>query len=306
MARPLPPLDLLIGFEAAARQLSFSKAGDEVFVTQSAISRQVKKLEEYLGFALFERRHRALELTEQGRVLFEVASELLSRLSATVESLRKVPEVQRIKVSTTTSFASLWLVPRLAKFRGQCPEIALHIEADNRIVDLKRGVVDLSIRYCLPDQISPETDIHLSGEEIFPVCSPALLRSSGRTLTCLEDLRHLTLLHLSDPQNSLPWLQWSTWLKGMGTDVTAGDIGMRFSHFDQMIQAATMCHGVALGRSPLLDHLLDEGVLVAPLGKRLASPRSFYLCRGLRRDASVNAFVDWLQTSIARQEPVKS
>jgi LysR family transcriptional regulator, glycine cleavage system transcriptional activator len=300
MARPLPPLDLLIGFEAAARQLSFSKAGEEVFVTQSAISRQVKKLEEYLGLVLFERRHRALELTEQGRVLFEVVTESLARLSDTVESLRKEPTLRGVKVSTTTSFASLWLVPHLARFRALHPDIALHIEADNRVVDLKQGIVDLTIRYCTPDQVAQDDTICLSGEEIFPVCSPALLRRGGRTLSQVDDLRHHTLLHLNDPQNAWPWLQWSHWLEGVGAEMPVGDVGIRFSHLDQIIQAATMGHGVALGSSPLVDHLLEEGSLVAPLAQKLRSPRSFFLCQGARHDAPVKAFTQWLQTAIAR------
>ena len=305
MARPLPPLDLLIGFEAAARQLSFSRAGEEVFVTQSAISRQVKKLEEYLGLVLFERRHRALELTEQGRVLYEVVSESLARLSDTVEGLRKETAHPRLRVSTTTWFAALWLVPRLARFRAQCPEVALHIDADNRLVDLKQGAVDLAIRYCVPDAVSSDSDLCLSGEEVFPVCSPALLRRSGRQLTCVDDLHHHTLLHLGDPQNAWPWLQWSQWFEGVGSAMpqNGDDIGFRFSHLDQMIQAATMGHGVALGSSPLVDSFLEEGVLVAPLKERVISPRSFFACHGPRRDAAVQAFVSWLQASMGRSRP---
>ncbi|MEO6918181.1 MAG: LysR substrate-binding domain-containing protein [Collimonas sp.] len=302
MARPLPPLDLLVGFESAARQCSFSKAGEEIFVTQSAVSRQVKKLEEFLGLALFERRHRSLELTEQGRVLYEVVGDSLARLSDIVEILRKETTYRRLKVSTTTSFASLWLVPRLAQFQAHCPEVSLHIEADNRVVDLKQGVVDMSIRYCMPDAVSAESSVFLSGEEIFPVCSPALLRRGGRKLTCVDDLRHHTLLHLNDPQNSWPWLQWQHWLENVEAGVPMGDLGFRFSHFDQIIQAAVMGHGVALGSSPLVNFFLEEGTLVAPLKERLVSPRSFFACHGAKRDASVQVFVDWLRTSLERAE----
>lgn len=301
MARSLPPLDLLIGFEAAARQLSFSKAADEVFVTQSAISRQVKKLEEFVGVALFERRHRSLELTEEGRMLFQVASETLARLSQAVESLRDEPSNRSIKISTTTSFASLWLVPRLARFREQHPDIAIYIEADNRIVDLKQGVVDLAIRYCAADQINPDIDICLSTEEVFPVCSPSLLRRSGRTINRIEDLRHHTLLHLSDTQNAWPWLQWPQWLAGAGAPGPVPDIGLRFSHLDQMIHAATMGHGIALGTSPLVNYLLEEGALVEPLSPRLVSPRSFYICQGPRSDRAVSSLVDWLMTAVGTQ-----
>lgn len=300
MARRLPSLDLLIGFEAAARQLSFSKAGEEVFVTQSAISRQVKKLEEYLGQVLFERRHRGLELTEQGRVLYEVVNESLTRLSDTVESLRKAHVPRGVKVSTTTSFASLWLVPRLARLRAQCPDLDMHIEADNRLVDPKQGTVDLVIRYCSRDQGNQSDLTLLCEEEIFPVCSPALLRRGGRTLNQVDDLRHHTLLHLGDPHNAWPWLQWSNWVAANGASMPAGDIGIRFSHFDQLVQAAAMGHGVALGSSPLVDHLLEEGMLVAPLGLKVRSPRAFYLGVGLRQDNAVLAFTQWLQNTIVK------
>lgn len=299
MRRPLPPLDLLIGFEAAARQLSFSRAGDEVFVTQSAISRQVKKLEDFLGIALFERRHRSLELTQAGRELFDVVSETLSRLTHTVDILRKDPARLSVKISTTTAFASLWLVPRLARFRDLHPEIAIHLEADNRIIDLKQGVADLAIRYCGPDQIDPKTDVRLAIEEIFPVCSPSLLLRGGRAIDCVQDLHRHTLLHLSDSQNAWPWLQWTHWLTACHSVVPTPHVGLRFSHFDQMIYAASMGHGVALGSSPLVNHLLEEGSLVAPLGIRVESPRGFYICRGPGHNEAVDVFVQWLLQSVA-------
>ncbi|AOY01925.1 LysR substrate-binding domain-containing protein [Jeongeupia sp. USM3] len=299
MARPLPPLDLLIGFEAAARQLSFSKAGEEIFLTQSAVSRQIRKLEEHLGLALFERRPRTLALTEQGQLLFEVVSGTLAQLSDTVESLRTRPQNQELTISTTTAFSALWLVPRLARLRAQYPEMALHIEADPRLVDLTQGRIDLSIRYCAPEQAPAGSSILLSGEAVFPVCSPALLRRNGRKLGSVADLRHHTLLHLADPDNAWPWLLWSSWFSDIGADLQVGDIGFRFSQLDQMIQAAVRGHGVALGCSPLVDHLLDEGVLVAPLAERVISPRSFYLCHGPRRDATVAAFVGWVQSAMS-------
>ncbi len=302
MSRPLPPLDLLIGFESAARQLSFSKAGEEIYVTQSAVSRQVKKLEDYLGLVLFERRHRALELTENGRVLFEAVSESLSRLSDVVASLRKDTTQGAIKVSTTTSFAALWLVPRLARFRAQCPEIALNIDAENRVIDLKQGTVDIAIRYCSADLVSSDTDVCLSHEEVFPVCSPALLSRSGRKLNCVEDLQHHTLLRLGDPQNAWPWLQWPYWLEKVGVQLPMNDIGFRFSQLDQMVQAAVMGHGVALGNSPLVDLLLEEGLLVAPLSEKITSPRAYYLCFGSKRNPSIQAFADWLSHLMDKSE----
>jgi LysR family glycine cleavage system transcriptional activator len=294
LAKPLPPLDLLIGFEAAARQLSFSKAADEVCVTQSAISRQVKKLEAFIGEPLFERHHRALQLTEKGRILYDVASQTLVTLARAVEDLRVDKYRRSVKISTTTSFASLWLVPRLANFRDAHPDIAVYLEADNRVVDLKQGSVDLAIRYCTPDQVKFMDATCLSTETIFPVCSPELLRRSGRCINRVEDLQHHALLHLSDAQQAWPWLQWSHWLSQIGSTAPVADIGLRFSHYDQLVHAATMGHGIALGSSPLVDHLLAEGMLVAPLAQRAQSPRAFFICQGTRPNSAVSALVTWL------------
>ncbi|WP_029554003.1 LysR substrate-binding domain-containing protein [Verminephrobacter aporrectodeae] len=298
MSRPLPPLDLLVGFEAAARLLSFSKAGDEVFVTQSAISRQVKKLEEYLGLALFERQHRSLVLTESGRVLFEVSGEALARLSTTVESLRRGQSEQGVRISTTSSFAALWLVPHLSRFKAQYPDVALHVSADNRVRDLSHGGADLAVRYCAPEQAMSVEHVLLSGEDVFPVCSPALLRR--RSLARIEDLGQHSLLHLEDTQNAWPWLQWTHWIRAAGGNAQALDAGLRWSHFDQLVQAAAMGHGVALGRAPLVNHLLHEGLLVAPLSQRVPSPRSFFLRYGARRDAAVDAVATWLQEALGQ------
>jgi LysR family transcriptional regulator, glycine cleavage system transcriptional activator len=298
MTRNLPNLALLIGFEAAARHLSFSKAGDEVCLTQSAVGRQVKKLEEYVGLSLFERKTRSLELTEQGRILFEVVSESLARLSDTIESLRHRPSACGLKVATTTSFASMWLIPRLARFRALCPEVLLHIEADNRVVNVEPGAADLAISYRDEDLALGSAEVLLSREVLFPVCSPALLRRLGSQLDVAQDLRHHILLHLADPDHEWPWLQWPDWLSSVGVDASGIDTGLRFSHLDQVLQSAVMGHGVALGSSPLVDHWLESGVLVAPLPQRVRSPRVFVLRLGERRDEAVNSLVAWLQSTI--------
>lgn len=303
MVKRLPPLDLLICFEAAARLLSFSKAGEEVFLTQSAVSRQVKKLEQYLNIVLFERQHRALELTDQGRVLYRAVSHILDQLATTVDTLRHDETKRDLKISMTTSFASLWLVSKLERFRVQHPDITLHIEADNRLVGFSQGVVDLAIRYTNKDLPRDDSIIHLCDERLVPVCSPALLRRHGCELNSVADLVNYTLLHLSDPQNQWPWLQWPNWLESVGGSHLAGQVDLRFSHYDQMIQAAVLGHGVALGSSPLVDPLLEEGVLAAPFKEKVLSPRAFFLCLGPRRDATVNAFVSWIKETIA---PAKS
>ncbi|QJQ01141.1 LysR substrate-binding domain-containing protein [Herbaspirillum rubrisubalbicans] len=299
MARPLPPLDLLVSFEAAARLLSFSKAGAEIFVTQSAISRQVKKLEQSLDMVLFERLPHSLMLTEQGRIFYDTVRDCIDSLTETISDLKQQKSGGRLKVSTNNPFASLWLVPRLASFREEHPEIELHISADNRVIDLKQETVDLAIRYTSPNRVANEDHLRLSGEEIFPVCSPELLSGNKHPLNAVEDLRHYKLLHLEDPQHAWPWLQWSDWFEHVNRNVLADNVGFRFSHIDQMIQAASMGQGVALGSSPLVDFLLAKGALVAPLKERRVSPRAFFACYSPRCDESAKVFVRWIQEKMA-------
>lgn len=299
MPRSLPPLDALIGFEAAARHLSFSKAADEICVTQSAISRQVRRIEAFLGQPLFVRKHRAIELTERGRLLHDVVDESLGRLAQAITALRADDSPQRLRVSASTAFASLWLLPRLSRLRARIPDVAVHIEADNPIVHRAQGEVDVTIRCCTPDAMTDPEAVLLSDEWVFPVCSPSLLRAGMAPLRRIDDLPQHTLLHLADPRDAWPWLQWSNWLGQVGGPQVDLRAGLRFSHFDQLIQAAIIGHGVALGSSPLVDHLLDDGVLVAPLTERAPSPRAFYLCHGPRRNAAIDGFAQWIATAMA-------
>ncbi len=301
MARPvLPQLDLLVGFESAARHLSFTRAAAELHLTQSAISRQVQALEEQLGVPLFERRHRALLLTEAGQLLLRSTAEALRGLEQTTRRIRGLGSSRTLTVTTVVSFASLWLVPRLPRFRAKHPLADVRIAADNRLVDMSRERMDVAIRYCAPDR-APPLARKLFGEEVVPMCSPALLRDRARPLRKPEDLRHHTLLH-DDYVDTTPWLEWSTWLESHGLEqlTAAGDL--RFSLYDQMIQAALDGQGVALGRLPLLAHLIESRRLVMPFaaGKRAAAlpqaTRAFFVIpeSAAAQRPEVQAFVDWV------------
>src|ERR1041384_5211428 len=169
----LPSLDLLKGFEAAARHLSFTRAAEELFLTQSALSRQMQTLEEQLGLPLFERRHRQLLLTDAGQVLHAAAKSVLEEIAQAVAAIRRDQAAQPLTVSTNQPFASLWLIPRLSRFRERHPSVDVYISADNRIVDLERERIDLAVRYC-GEATVPAGSIRLFGERIMPVCSPAL------------------------------------------------------------------------------------------------------------------------------------
>src|SRR5690242_20370396 len=161
--RALPSLDFLRGFEAAGRRLSFTQAAEELFVTQSALSRQIKALEDALGVALFERRHRALALTPAGGAFHRDVPAAPRAPAGATDSVRGVTRAPGIAVSTTVSFASLWIIPRLPRFRARHPDVEVYVSADDRMVDLSRGEVDLAIRY-LPESAAPEGAIRLFGE----------------------------------------------------------------------------------------------------------------------------------------------
>src|SRR6202051_476318 len=177
----LPQLGFIQGFEAAARNLSFTKAAEELFITQSAVSRQIKALEEHLGVALFERRQRALALTEGGHVLYRVATDVLERLQAAADQLRAAGRTRQLSLTTTTGFASLWLIPRLQRFTSLHPDVDVRISATTEALNLERSLIDLAIRYCKPESV-PEGAVKLFGEEVIPVCSRALLRDKARPL----------------------------------------------------------------------------------------------------------------------------
>lgn len=303
--RDLPQLDLLTGFEAAARHLSFTKAAAELFLTQSAISRQVQALEAQIGTPLFQRRHRALLLTDAGQLLYRSTQDVLGVLEAATREIRGLHTARTLTVTTTISFASLWLIPRLPRFRERHPQIDVRISADHAVFDLSRDRIDVAIRYCAPER-APAQATKLFGESVVPMCSPALLRDRKRPLRVPADLRHHVLLH-DDYLDSTPWLEWGNWLQsqGLGDLKPAGDL--RFSIYDQMIQAALEGQGVALGRLPLLTQHLRSRRLVMPFadghrsGDEPTSSRAFYLITEPRaaHRPEVQAFVDWVLAETA-------
>ena len=295
--RDLPSLDLLKGFEAAARNLSFTKAAAELYVTQSAISRQVKTLEDQLGVALFRRRHRELRLTEEGQTLYKTSGEVLRLLRDVAGRLGARP-AGMLTVTTTVSFAALWLVPRLNDFRRAHPGIDMRLAATNEIQNLEREGIDLAIRYCTP-KAAGEGAVRLFGEMVFPVCSESVL--AGRKLKMPQDLSGHVLLHYDDPDRRYPWLSWDVWFELTQTQGVKPAGMLRFSHYDQLIQAAIEGQGIALGRTRFVDKWVKLGKLILPFGKRYmrspADSRAYFIV--LPREAGtrpeVAKFSRWLQ-----------
>jgi DNA-binding transcriptional LysR family regulator len=298
----LPQVGFFQGFEAAARNLSFTKAAEELFLTQSAVSRQIKALEDHIGVALFERRPRSLILTEAGQTLYRVTTDALDRLQHAVDQLGSVGRARQLSVTTSTDFASVWLIPRLPRFTNLHPGVDVRILATTDVLNLERSLVDLAVRYCLPGTV-PEGAIRLFGEEILPVCSPALLRNRSRPLERPQQLKDHTLLHFDYPGGAAKWLlDWGTWLSALGLGDLDPVRGLQFSQYEQMIQAAMDGQGVALGRRPLLNDLIQSGALVAPFKHTVVATRAYFLVKSPAANGKphVHQFVEWLVDEINR------
>lgn len=291
----LPPLDFIQGFEAAARHLSFTKAAEELFLTQSAVSRQVKALEDNLGIALFERQHRALGLTLAGEEFYKVAVDVLGRLQTASQNLRADRSGTHLSITTTTGFAALWLIPRLKRFTSGRPDVDVRISATDVAVNLDRGLVDIAIRYG-SKQSMPSGAVQLFGDEILPVCSKSLLGNAERPLLSPTDLRHHTLLHLDYPGMQKNWFDWGTWLTALGVGELKPAGILHFSQYDQMIHAAIAGQGVALGRIPLLQELIRSGALIAPFEQSLIGTRGYFVLKSQHAEAKQIAadFCAWL------------
>ncbi len=292
----LPSLDLLQGFEAAARLLSFTRAGEELHLTQSAVSRQMQELEAQLGVKLFERRHRALVLTDAGQQFYASAAQVLATMRAATDRLRAQAGRGTLSVTTTHSFAALWLIPRLAGFTRGHPGVDVRIAADTRVQDLERDGLDVAIRHGPASLAGPNAE-RLFGERVFPVCSPKLLKDARRPLAEPADLRHHVLLQYDDPDVRHPWLHWRTWLEVERLEELKPAGRLSFSGYEQIIAAAIAGHGVALGRSPLLNDAIRAGELAAPF-KRTADPaRAYYavVSPNAAERVEVRDFVAWLK-----------
>jgi len=300
--RPLPPLDLLRGFESAARHLSFTRAAAELFLTQSAVSRQIQALEAYLGLPLFERRHKALVLTDAGQSYYRTVAGSLGELREATRKLREARTGHVLTVTTTVSFASTWLVPRLARFRKEHPRTDVRITATHLVVDLERDGIDLAIRDLALDHV-PAGAVHLVGEHLSAVCSPEYARESRaakRPLVKPQDLRHHVLLNLHDPKGMWPWLSWAAWFEARGIEELAPAGTLSFDQYDQVFNSALHGQGVALGRMTLADQYIREKRLVALFGQAQSVGRAFHAVVSKEAEGrpEVKQFVAWVKREL--------
>lgn len=297
----LPPLDLFHTFEAVARHRSFTFAAGELCLTQSAVSRQIRTLEEALGLRLFRRLHRAIELTAEGQRLFEAVTRGLEDINTCLAALGAAVKAPQITICASVGFAWFWLMPRLERYRALQPDIDLRVLATDQPVLPGAGEVDLAILFG-PGQWEGLQAQLLFGERVYPVCSPAYLRDHPE-LRRPEDLLDQTLLHLEYGKPSLGGVDWRTWLLRQGINGQPVRRGLRFNSYPMVLQAAEAGHGVALGWSYITDPLLDEGRLVCPVDRSLETRDGYYLCTSKEADQSpgIASFLQWINAEAAEQ-----
>ena len=294
----LPPLDLLLPFEAAARHLSFTRAAAELFVTQSAVSRQIRALEDDLGVPLFSRQHRALALTPQGEKFLLACQTALAQMRRTVAALRKPTAREMLALSTTPSFAALWLIPRLRHFTQQHPGIDVRLDASYELRDLQADGFDLAVRYQRAH--SAGAGEQLFAESVLPVCAPALLNSRSTPLVVPADLSQHTLLETGNLHGAGMPMEWASWLTAQGLPDLEPLTTITFSAYNEVVTAALEGQGVAMGRRPL-DQMLRDGRLVAPFGPAESTAKAYFVVTdpGTRSRPSVVAFEQWLRAQAA-------
>jgi len=295
MKSRLPSLNGLRAFEAAARHLSFTTAAAELNVTQTAVSHQIRRLEQELGVRLFVRQNRAIFLTEEAKEYLPNIRAAFNDLRLATSRLQRRDNDRVLTVSTLASLAAKWLLPRLAAFQEANPGIDVRITTSIELVDFERDDVDAAIRYGRGEW----PDVHadwLMADEIFPVCSPTLLNGE-RPLQRPEDLAHHVLLHTSGAARD----DWRLWLTaaGLPNDIIEQS-GLTFDLTFVTIQAAIDGHGVAIGRTSYVRDDIARGRLVVPFRMALPANAGFYLVYPENRanTPKLVAFRDWLLGSI--------
>jgi LysR family transcriptional regulator, glycine cleavage system transcriptional activator len=287
----LASLDLLRGFVAVGRRMSITLAAEDLFLTQSAVSRQIIALEEALGVRLLNRGYRSIRFTAEGERFFRVADSALQQLQDGVNALAAGRDRQPVTITATIGVSGLWLMPRLGGFQQRHPDIDVRVAASNKVMDLRTQSADIAIRYCAPAN-APPGSLRLFGEAVAPVADPSL----GVRQLDAESLARQVLIEYDD--SNRPWLQWADRLHSMGLSATKPKGVLRYNQYDQAIRAALEGQGIALGRIALIEPLLSQGRLVAVGGADADHARgyAYWLVQAdsTPRD-DVQVVLDWIK-----------
>jgi len=289
----LPPLDPLIAFEAAARLLSFTRAGEELHLSQAAISQQIRSLEESLQVKLFTRSHRAVQLTNEGREYQHTVAAILKQLAGATMDIQNVEFAQQLVIGCDQSFATQWLSPRLSQLRQLMPAVTLRIIASDDYNESLGSEVQVAVLH--GDGLWPGFQtLQLCDEEVFPVCSPEFDHELAQQ-DWVSWLLQAPLIDLADSHWN--WMNWRLWLGGNNIDKPLGNRNLQINSYPLVIDAACAGHGVALGWRYLVDDLIAQGRLVRPIEQSLKTDFGYYfICRdNLQNDANVIRFLGWLK-----------
>lgn len=303
LKRELPPLNALVTFEAAARLNSFTRAADELHVTQAAVSRQIQRLERQLGTRLFHRSHRSLALTGAGRRLQEAVTSGLDHITRGVRRVRMTTTEPPVTLAATIAFANYWLMPRLHALRRQHPDTDVRVLADDRPLDPDADDVDIVIAFGSESDRPGHHQHLIGGERVVPVCAPSYLAARPHLRAARPgDLLAEELLHL-DPEH---WrrlrgtvIDWPVWFDHFGVSPRAGLHGLRLNNYTMLLDAALAGQGIALGWRPVIDDLLTSGRLAALIDEELptACGYSTAVARDRPMTPAVRRVHDWLLQS---------
>jgi LysR family glycine cleavage system transcriptional activator len=288
--RDLPPTAALRAFEVATRHATFTSASRELHVTQSAVSHQLKHLEDIWGLQLFQR-GKALSLTPAGAALAPIVREFFMNLEATLSDLREQKGRVRLKVSTTYSFALKWLLPRLPDLAQKHPEILVTLDCSDTIINFSNAEPDVAIRLGSGNYPGLHSAF-MFREQIFPVASPELLNRFGRPQQPSELLRYPLLMR--DGSDLVP--KWEVWFQHVGLGISTLNECVRFADTNMTVEAALLGQGVALVRSGHVEAELSDGRLVRLFEVPFPSPVAYYfVCpTGIESQPHVVSFRNWL------------
>ena len=295
MYKRLPPLNSLKVFESAARFLSFTKAANELFVTQAAISHQIKILEDFLGVELFKRKNRALELTEFGKAYYVDITKILHRLVEATDKLLSLKSDKHLTISVPQTFGIQWLVPRLSEFNKLHPDIEVRLKGVDQDEGLLSQDIDIAIYYGRGNWDNLQVD-RLVEEKLLVLAAPKLL--AEKPIHDYQDLKHHTLLHIHTRDN---WQYMADYLPCDELNIQQGPI---FSHTFMALQAAIHAQGVVLANRILAQQELDNGNLALVFDTKLRDPKSFYVVNHLDNssDERIIAFRTWIIQTMNQEE----